>query len=244
VEGVGEVRRARLRYVGGQPQADVVVAISRRIPLETAHRLTEHIEEAVRSMEPGADVVVHVEPLADEEVAAERILSLAARHPGVRQVHNVFVARRPDGLHISLHAKFPGSMTLAEAHETAERLEAEIRSDFDGVARVDTHLEPLEGSATPGTDATRRHALLVGKARALAERQPEVVNCHEVIVTDTKEGLLVVMHCEAAPGLPISNAHQASTRIESEVHRLWPEVERVVVHFEPLGQGGRDHYGP
>lgn len=235
VEGVEEVRRVRLRYAGGDPQADVVVAISRTVPLEIAHHLTEEIEEAIRSAEPGADVVVHVEPLADERLAAERVMSIAARHSRVRQVHNVFVAHRPDGLHISLHAKFPGSMPLREAHDIAERLEREIADELDGVARVDTHLEPLEGTGTLGADATSGQRALVQWATALAERQPEVENCHEVVVTDTEGGLTIVMHCEASPGLSVNQVHEASTRIESEVHRHWPEVERVTVHFEPVG---------
>lgn len=234
VAGVEEVRRVRIRYAGGQPQADVVVGVSRTVPLETAHDVTERIEEAIRAVEPGADVVVHVEPLADEQIVSERVMSLSARHPEVRQVHNIFVARRSDGLHISLHAKLPGSMPLAIAHAIVDRLEDEIRAGIDGVARVDTHLEPLERPATTGSDVTSEHDELVGWARDLAERQPEVENCHEVVVTDTTEGLSMVMHCEAPAGLLVSQAHAASTRIENDVHRAWPEVERVTVHFEPV----------
>jgi cation diffusion facilitator family transporter len=115
VEGVEEVRRVRLRATGGRLQADVVVAIPRTLPLESAHALTEEIEAAVRAMEPGADVVVHVEPLANEKLVSESVISIAARDPRVHQVHNVFAASRPDGLHIALHAKFPGAMSLAEA---------------------------------------------------------------------------------------------------------------------------------
>lgn len=235
IPGVEEVRRVRLRYAGGQPQTDVVVGISRTVPLERAHSLTEAVEEAIRSLEPGADVVVHVEPLADETVVAERVMSIAARHPVVHQVHNVFVARRPDGLHISLHAKFPGSMPLAEAHDIAERLEADIAREVDGVARVDTHLEPLEGPTTPGADVTSQRGELVASIRSLAESHHEVRNCHELVVTDTRDGLSVVMHCDAAAGLSVAEVHDTSTMIEDEVHRLWPEVERVTVHFEPEG---------
>jgi cation diffusion facilitator family transporter len=231
-----EVRRVRLRYAGGQPQTDVVVGVSRTVPLERAHSLTEAVEEAIRSVEPGADVVVHVEPLADEKVVAEMVLSVAGRHPSVHQVHNVFVARRPDGLHISLHAKFPGSMTLAEAHSIAEHLEADIAAEVPDVARVDTHLEPLERPTTPGADVTSQRSALVREVTSLAEAHDEVRNCHEVVVTDTQEGLSLVMHCEGEAGLSVSRVHDASTMIEDEIHRRWPEVNRVTVHFEPTGE--------
>jgi cation diffusion facilitator family transporter len=235
VEGVEEVRRVRLRTAGGRLQADVVVAIPRTLPLESAHDLTEEIELSIRAVEPGADVVVHVEPLANEKLISQSVLSIAARDPRVHQVHNVFAAARPEGLHISLHAKFPGTMSLAEAHTIAEELEPAIAGEIPGVARVDTHLEPLETPAPMGADATARRTELVEQTKALAERQPEVQNCHEVVVTECEGLLSIVMHCAAAPGLSVHAVHDAATRIETDVYRRWPEVERVTVHFEPEG---------
>lgn len=234
VEGVAEVRRVRMRYVGGEPQTDIVVAISRTVPLERARDVTSRVEEVVRRLEPGADVVVQLEPIADEEEISARVISIAARETGVQQVHNVFVAARPDGIHITLHAKFPASMPLGQAHAIAERLERSIGSDIPGVARVDTHLEPLDDPGTVGADVTETKKALVVWTRDLAERQPEVRDCHEVVITEANGALSIVMHCNAAPGLSVESVHEASTRIESEVHRNWADVQRVTVHFEPL----------
>jgi divalent metal cation (Fe/Co/Zn/Cd) transporter len=107
-----------------------------------------------------------------------------------------------------------------------------------GVARVDTHLEPLESPATPGADVTSQRSELVRSVTALAEAHKEVRNCHEVVVTETEEGLSLVMHCEAEPGLSVARTHDASTMIEDEIHRRWPEVDRVTVHFEPAKATG------
>lgn len=239
VEGVEEVRRVRMRYVGGEPQTDLVIAISRRVPLETAHHVTEEVERVVRGAAPRADVIVHVEPIADERVITELVTSIAITEPQVAEVHNVYVTFQEGKCQISLHVKFPGEMTLSEAHSIAESLERQIQSQVPNVSRVDTHLEPLI-EPLAGRDVTGTQSTLVAWAKALAQRQPEVFNCHEVIVTGTQSGLSLVMHCEAAPGLSVSEVHNASTRIEAEVHRGWPEVERVTVHFEPVGtDGGR-----
>ena len=108
-------------------------------------------------------------------------------------------------------------MSLQDAHAIAEELERAIAAELDEVARVDTHLEPLESPAALGADVTERHEALVQWTCELAEQQPEVANCHEVVVTDTAEGLSMVMHCEAAPGLSVRQVHEASTRIEAEV---------------------------
>jgi divalent metal cation (Fe/Co/Zn/Cd) transporter len=236
VKGVGEVRRVRVRYAGGEPQADVVVALSRRMPLETAHELTERLERVIRQLEPGADVLVHVEPLADETKVAQQVEAIALSQPVVAQVHNIFVTAHREGLAISLHAKFPGSMHLQRAHDLAEELEQRILNQIPGVLRVDTHLEPL-GEGSIGIDVTPEQTELVAWTTELAERQPEVQNCHEVVVTQTEGALAIVMHCEASPGLSVQDVHEASNRIEAETHGRWPEVKRVTVHFEPEGAG-------
>ncbi len=233
VHGVEEVRRVRVRYVGGEPQTDVTIAISRRVPLERAHDVTEQVERVIAEEEPGADVVVHVEPLADEKLVTQQVEAVALRQPVVAEVHNIGVTSHPEGDHITLHAKFPGTMELEKAHSLAEHLEREIMQEIPGVTRVDTHLEPLvEG--TVGQDVTQRHMLLAQWTKALAERQPEVRDCHEVLITETDGGLAIVMHCEAEPHLSVTSVHDASTRIEAATHARWPDIERVTVHFEPF----------
>lgn len=233
VPGVEEVRRVRARFVGGEPQTDVVIAISRTVPLERAHEVTEEVERAIEAAEPGADVVVHVEPLADEKAIREQVIAITARESRVQQIHNISVTVQPDGNHISLHAKFPGSMSLAEAHSIAEAMESEISAEVSNVARVDTHLEPLEPSGAVASDVTGSHDDMVGWIRGFSENQPEVQDCHEVVISESSGSLQVVMHCEAAPGLSVAAVHEASNRIEEAVHRRWPNVGVVTVHFEP-----------
>ncbi|MEX0790993.1 MAG: cation diffusion facilitator family transporter [Actinomycetota bacterium] len=233
VEGVEEVRRVRVRYVGGEPQTDVVIAISRRVPLERAHDVCEEVERVIREQEPGADVVVHVEPLADEKKVAQQVEAVALRQPVVAEVHNIAVTSHPGGEHISLHAKFPADMDLEQAHALADKLEREIMHEIPDVVRVDTHLEPLADGAF-GLDVTGSHMLLAQWTKQLAERQPEVHDCHEVLISQSEDGLAIVMHCEAEAKLSVLQVHNASTRIEDATHLRWPEVKRVTVHFEPV----------
>ncbi|MEX2587666.1 MAG: cation diffusion facilitator family transporter [Actinomycetota bacterium] len=232
VPNVEEVRRVRIRYVGGEPQTDVVIAVSRLIPLETAHDVTEEVERAIRAAEPGADVVVHVEPLADETMVAQKVEAVALRQAVAAEVHNIKVAHHPDGLYVSLHARFPGRMPLEEAHELADKLEREIGREVDGVVRVDTHLEPLQEPAV-GSDVTGEHNLLSDWTKTVAESQPEVRNCHEVVISRIEKGLEMIVHCEAEAQLSVKAVHDAATRIETATHQQWPQVERVTVHFEP-----------
>ena len=79
----------------------------------------------------------------------------------------------------------------------------------------------------------RTDTVNVGDTNLRIALDQKALELEQVVVTGTAEGLSVVMHCEAEPGLSVVRVHDASTMIEDEIHRRWPEVERVTVHFEP-----------
>jgi divalent metal cation (Fe/Co/Zn/Cd) transporter len=60
-----------------------------------------------------------------------------------------------------------------------------------------------------------------------------VVDCHEVLVTSSREGLVIVAHVSGRADLPLARLHDASERIEKKVHVARPDVAEVVIHFEP-----------
>ena len=63
VPGVVSVGRLRLRRSGPDAFADVTLQVGRDTPLEQAHEIASQAESAVQEILPGADVVVHVEPV-------------------------------------------------------------------------------------------------------------------------------------------------------------------------------------
>src|SRR6185437_16771184 len=98
---------------------------------------------AVRNALPGTDVVVHVEPRREGLELRERVLAAALTEPLVREAHDITLYEHDGRVSVSLHLKMPADAGLGEAHEAAERVEAQIREQ-PGVAEVHTHLEPLE----------------------------------------------------------------------------------------------------
>jgi len=70
VGGVLEVSQVRVRRSGPDVFADVTLAVDHGLSLEAAHDLAELAEEAVRAAEPGADVVLHAHPVAEDAPGA------------------------------------------------------------------------------------------------------------------------------------------------------------------------------
>jgi cation diffusion facilitator family transporter len=235
--GVAETRRVRVRGTSDRLFADVTVAAGRTASLERAHDIAEAVEQEIRAVAPGADVVVHVEPVSETTGLVERAQAAASRVEGVREVHNVLVHAFDEGggsrLHVTLHAKVADDASLGQAHDLSDAIEESVARELGEGVRVDTHLEPLKRTA-PGRDVTIDQPELVDAVRGASLEEPDVVDCHEVVITSSTQGLVVVAHVSGRGDLPLARLHDASERIEKRVHAARADVASVVIHFEPV----------
>lgn len=234
--GVTEARRVRVRGSGERLFADVTVATGRTVSLERAHDIAEGVEREIAAVAPGADVVVHVEPTAETSGFVERVQAAASRAEGVHEVHNVLVHAFSDAnrqkLHVTLHAKVRPGLSLAEAHDVADRVEEQVIAELGDDVRVDSHIEPLEPTA-PGRDVTDVRTDLVESIRKIAAEEADVLDCHEILVTESGGELSIVAHVHGRSALSLSRLHEASQRIEHRLHAEHPEIGHVLIHFEP-----------
>jgi cation diffusion facilitator family transporter len=236
VPGVAETRRVRVRGTGEQLFADVTVAAGRTASLERAHEIAEGVEREIARVVPGADVVVHVEPVSETTGLVERVQAAASRTPGVHEVHNVLVhAFDEEGrrkLHVTLHAKVSPTTSLEQAHALSDAIEDEVARELGTETRVDTHIEPLLPTSA-GRDVTTRRPDIVEGVKGFALQEPDVLDCHEVIVMEAGGELSIVAHVTGRGDLPLARIHEASERIEKSIHSTFPDVGAVVIHFEP-----------
>ncbi|HEX2058689.1 MAG TPA: cation diffusion facilitator family transporter [Actinomycetota bacterium] len=234
--GVTETRRVRVRGAGGRVFADVTVAAGRTASLERAHDIAEAVEAEIEKVAPGADVVVHVEPVAETSGLVERVQAAASRTEGVHEVHNVSVHAFAEGgrrkLHATLHAKVDLGTSVAEAHDLSDRIEEGVRAELGPDVRVDTHIEPLQPTSF-GRDVTSDRPDVVESVRRAAAEEPDVADCHEVLVTQAPDQLAVVAHVRGRADLPLRLMHEASERIEKAVHAAHDDVGEILIHFEP-----------
>lgn len=233
VPGVLEVGDLRVRQSGPDVHAEVTVSVGRTSSVEQSHDITEAVEQAVARAVPGATATVHVEPSREGEDVVVRTFAAANRLGMADQVHNVLPIRHPEGLWLTLHAKVPPDTPLGRAHRVSDALEAELRREIDGLARVEIHLEPHEPRAQEGMVVTTGYADLVKGIARIAESHPPLLRCHEVALTQTADGLVAVLHCEALASTPIDEIHDASLAVEADIHRRYRDVRTVLVHFEP-----------
>jgi divalent metal cation (Fe/Co/Zn/Cd) transporter len=152
----------------------------------------------------------------------------------VRDLHNVTVEREDDGrLHLTMHAKLPGDMTLVDADSVSRELEARLRADLADIGRVDVHLEPLEPDLVPGEDVTARRPELAQRVRRLVEAHPAVLRCRDVELS-SRDGLITAhVVAEMRPETPLERAHLVETELEDAVESGFPELHEVVARAAP-----------
>jgi cation diffusion facilitator family transporter len=235
VSGVVAVERVRARAVGPVSFVDLVVAVSRTLPLDRVAEIKAAVAQAIKTAMPEADVDVATEPRAlSDETVLERVMVIARNR--ALAVHHVTVHAIGGRLSISLDLEVDGSLPLTRAHEIADGLEAAVRDELGTEVEVETHIEPLQTRGLPGRDAPTERIVAVRDALAEAARTIAFVGeVHDVRVRETAEGEIVNFHCRVDAMLTVQDVHEKVDELERALRRKFPAIKRVIGHAEPRG---------
>jgi cation diffusion facilitator family transporter len=229
VGGVREVRSVRVRRSGPTLLGDASIATARMLSLEAAGALVDEVKQVAKAALPSLELTVVVEGQTRPSDLVERVHAAAARNGGVRDLHNVTVERESDGsLHLTMHAKLPGDMTLATAARASADLERTLRAELPDATRVDIHLEPMEPHVVRGEDVTSRRAQLAARMREVVEAHPEVRRCVDVELSDRHHRIYAHVVAELDGEVSLEHAHQVESELEEQIRRALPEVHEVV----------------
>jgi cation diffusion facilitator family transporter len=229
VNGVREVRSVRVRRSGPNLLGDASIATRRMLPVEAAGAMVDEVKRVARETLPALELTVLVEGQTRASDLVERIHAVAARDGGVRDLHNVTVEREHDGsLHLSMHAKLQGDISLATANRTRAQFESALREELPDAARIDIHLEPLEPTVVVGEDVTQERAQLAERIRQVVEAHPEVRRCVSVELSDRHGHIYAHVVAALSGDVSLEHAHQVETDLEAQIRMGVPEVREVV----------------
>ena len=233
VSGVVAVERVRVRSVGPTLFADLVVAVSRTLPLDRVVAIKGDVLAAIQGELPEAEVDVVAEPRAlDDETVLERVMVIARN--SALAVHHITVHAIGGRLAISLDLEVDDRLSLAQAHEIADRLEAAVRAELGPDVEVETHIEPLQVGGLPGRDAPGERVAAVRDALTeIAANVAFVGQIHDVRVRQTADGEMVNFHCRVDPLLTVQEVHERVDEVERALRRTFPNIKRVIGHAEP-----------
>ncbi|MGE0036536.1 MAG: cation diffusion facilitator family transporter [Xanthobacteraceae bacterium] len=238
IPGVVAIDRLRVRQAGGLQFVDLVVVVSRTLPLDRVAALKERIVAAVQADSPGAEITVTTEPRAlDDESVMERVMVIARnRALAVHHVTAHAIAGTSEGrLAVALDLEVDGSLPLGAAHDIASGLEEAIRDELGPDVEVETHIEPLQPNDEPGRDAAAARVAAVHDALVeIAAHVDLVGEVHDVRVRDTDGGEIVNFHCRLHSALKVSDVHEKVDELERALRLRFPSIKRVIGHAEPV----------
>jgi cation diffusion facilitator family transporter len=238
VDGILRVSRVRVRDIGSRIFVDLNVEVPRNLSLEESHQLTRKAQESVQAISPGADVVVHADPIAAREGVLEKIQAVAVYEH--LSIHNVTTHWTERGIWIDLDLEVDPHATFAQAHELATILEMKLRAELvveeavTRVADINVHIEPREEESTPGTPLNASKAEpYFGRIEALAKELPEYCGMHKIELHELKNGIYLSFHLQIHSGISIQEVHRIAEEMEIRLRLEFPELGRIVIHTEP-----------
>ena len=233
VPGVVNVEQVRVRTVGQVTFVDLVVAVSRALPLDRVSQLKETLIATLRAGIPGVEATVTTDPVPlDSETVLDRVMVIA-RNRGLA-VHHVTVHGIGDKLAVSLDLEVDGTLSLSAAHDIADALEKAIEAELGANVEVETHIEPLQPEDSLGREAPPERVRAVGIALGeIAASGGVIRDIHNVRVREANDGEIVNFHCRVDPALTVQTVHEKVDDVERALRRRSPAIKRVIGHAEP-----------
>lgn len=77
---------------------------------------------------------------------------------------------------------------------------------------------------------------IVAQIRRLAEKVPNVLAVEKLLVRRSGMVYHVAIHVQAAPLMPLSEAHALGGHVKAAIRQAIPQVEGVLVHMEPFAE--------
>jgi cation diffusion facilitator family transporter len=231
VAGVEDVKQVRLRRSGPSTFADVTLGVDRGATFERTHEIADEAERAIRRVLPGADVVVHLEPVAqDDEDVQQTVRVVAARHE--LRPHNVRLYKDADRQWLELHLEVDASLSLGQAHRQVTEFEHELHTLIPSLDRVVSHIEPVDAASAilPAQPAGEK------QVRAAIEeflRIHPAIHPHDLQIQQGREGLSVSFHCTLEASTAITAAHEMTHQFEEHLRARVRDLNHVVIHVEP-----------
>jgi cation diffusion facilitator family transporter len=231
-DGVAGIEAIRLRPTGPMIVGDVIVSVSRTLPLERVAAIKAELQTRIARRWPEAELTITANPLKlDDETILERVLVIAARR-GL-PVHHVTIQEIEGRKSVALDLEVDRAMLLGDAHTLASALEDAVAEEIGDGVEVETHIEPAEPEASgrlAEPDLARR---IEASLATTAAAQGRLRDIHNVRVRETSGGVIVLFHCRVDPATPVETVHDAVDSLERSVRRAFPEARRVVGHAEP-----------
>jgi len=143
-----------IRDVGGKLSVSYHLELESGISVKDAHDIANRLEDQLRAkLNNISTIISHLEPTTEQvklingsskELSRleNLIVQVSQGFPEIKSSHEIQILISEKGYNVALHCTVDGSMTLAQAHEIATRMEEKIKGVDEKIDQVVIHCEP------------------------------------------------------------------------------------------------------
>lgn len=223
------VTRLRVRESGNKTYVEMEICAPKDLHVDTAHDISNAIENIVTDMYPEAEVLVHVEP-GDGDCPLSR--ELMVRHIALSHrfsVHGYALACTPEqGDVLFLDVELPPDLKLSQTLVAVRAFETDVRNRL-GIARIVSHIEP------DSRDFRTRTPLDLPSEAVIRETVSEIFRLHpeaefrtwEILTSQDAPILLITAGISEAQN--VHDSHVLLKRMEDELKREMPAFGKISI---------------
>jgi cation diffusion facilitator family transporter len=230
--GVLIIESLRLRGSGLSLFADLRIGVDRTLSFGEAHKIARKLEFDLGHKIPGMDAVVHVDP----RIAPNESLDLGVLHFIREQgldAHHLILRRHQDKYVAELHLEVDGEQPIGSAHASVSDLEEQLLSAFPELQAAQIHIEAKIDSNASKALSPHDHHNVIEKIENICASFVGPGQCHDITLNQDGSELSTTMHCDFSADLSVNEVHRRTTRLEEELRRNIPDLDRILIHAEP-----------
>jgi len=148
-----------------------------------------------------------------------KIIDAVSRVDGVLEIDRVRIRRGGSNYFADVSMAMSRNVTFQKSEQVANEVSSRIRELLPGADVV-----------VNAVARASRGESLFDRIRAVATRNN--LNVHDISVQDIHGALHVEQHVELDERMPLKDAHDRVTRLESEMRRDVPEISSILTHIE------------
>ncbi len=237
VPGVVSCQRARIRHAGSKFFVDANITVERTTPFDHIPAILDAVRARIGEILPDADIVIHSEPEAPHvDNLFEKIKWVASRSK--LGVHDLVVHEVDRQLTLDLHLEVDDSLTLDQAHDRVNFLEAQIYDEIPEIDVINTHIEGEGAHIQMDEMAVGLRERMVKELQEAATQVPDVIDCHDIAIREVEHKIYVSCHCLMDGSLPITLVHDRTVELEALFRKIFPVIYKVTIHTEPESERG------
>ena len=235
VSGVIAVDSIRAREVGAQIFVDLTASVPRSMSLEGSHDVATQIEESIRdnagNSNEDADIIVRINPVAQENESLVDDIHAAAVRDG-KAVHNISVREVGSDKYVHLDLEVNGHLDLQAAHDIATQLERSLKEQFN-LLHVSVHIEPT--SEPIQARIVSQQQATINEIKRIASGDPRIQSIDNIVLDRVGSHINISLDCQFNARMSLTDAHLAAELLEQSLRRQLPHLGQVLIHTEPEG---------